>query len=184
MLKCTVVGLRAIEKADLGQLLEWRNKPSFRRYFREYRELGADQQFQWYEQSVLRDPSVRMFTIIELSTDRVLGAAGLCYIDWPNRSADVSIYIGADNLYIDEVFAPDAAKVMAKYGFEELCLHRIWSEIYDIDEKKMRFFEMLGFTLDGRHRQTHWSEYDWHDSLFYGLLSSEYASLKSKWFSV
>lgn len=32
-------GLRAIEQQDLNQLLEWRNQPEYRRYFREYREL-------------------------------------------------------------------------------------------------------------------------------------------------
>jgi len=33
----------------------------------------------------------------------------------------------------------------------------------------------LGFTLDGRHRQTHWAEDAWHDSLFYGVLIDEFS---------
>ena len=41
----------------------------------------------------------------ELATGRLLGACGLCYIDFINRSADFSIYIGADDLYIDELYA-------------------------------------------------------------------------------
>ena len=44
MLSGKHVGLRAIELADLPQLLEWRNKPEFRQYFREYRELNTEQQ--------------------------------------------------------------------------------------------------------------------------------------------
>jgi RimJ/RimL family protein N-acetyltransferase len=181
MLKGAFVGLRAIERADLGQLLEWRNTPQMRRFFREGRELGSDQQLRWYEQTVLDDPCVRMFAIVELGTERLLGACGLCYIDWPNRNADVSIYIGADGLYLDEKFAPDAAKVMARYGFEEMSLHRLWAEIYDFDEARKKLFEALGFTLDGRHRQTHWTEFAWHDSLFYGLLEAEYALRRVRW---
>ncbi len=173
MLKGEFVGLRAIERDDLSQLLEWRNRPEYRRYFREYRELGVVNQNDWYEKMVLNDSRTIMFSIIELENSRLLGACGLCYIDWANGNADFSIYIGADNLYIDDQFAPDAAKTMACYGFNELRMHRLWAEIYDFDEPKKRFFESLGFNLDGRHRQTHWAEGDWHDSLFYSLLQPE-----------
>lgn len=171
MLTGKYVGLRAIEIGDLPDLLQWRNRPQLRRYFREYRELNCSQQQAWFESKVNNDPATRMFAIVDLTSHRLLGACGLCYIDCVNRSADFSIYIGADELYIDEKFAPDAALVMIRYAWDELGLHRLWSEIYAFDEAKKRFFEQLGFSLDGRHRQTHWAEGDWHDSLFYGLLS-------------
>ncbi|WP_423169348.1 GNAT family N-acetyltransferase, partial [Stenotrophomonas maltophilia] len=73
-------------------------------------------------------------------------------------------------LYIDEHFAPDAARTLIRYGFDELDLHRLWSEIYDFDTPKTKLFEGLGFHLDGRHKQTHWAEGKWHDSLFFALL--------------
>lgn len=173
MLRGDHVGLRAIERADLPVLLAWRNQPEFRRFFREYRELSAEHQARWFENVVMGNPSTRMFAIEELTSGRLLGACGLCYIDWVNRNADFSIYIGADGLYIDGCFAPDAARVMARYGFDELGLHRLWAEIYAFDAAKSVFFESLGFTLEGRHRQTHWSEGQWHDSLYYSLLAHE-----------
>lgn len=174
MLKGAITGLRAIEREDLPQLLAWRNRPEYRRYFREYRELGTVQQSNWFESLVVNNDRTIMFAIVDPGSHRLLGACGLCYIDWVNRSADFSIYVGADELYIDEVFAPDAALTMARYAFQELGLHRLWSEIYDFDHLKKRFFEKMGFTLDGRHRQTHWGEGEWHDSLFYGMLSDDF----------
>ena len=173
MLNGSFVGLRAIEHADLSILLEFRNKPEYRRYFREYRELSMENQNVWYEEKVMKDPKTIMFSIIELESDRLLGSCGLCNIDWINKNADFSIYIGADKLYIDDKFAPDAALIMVRYGFKELGLHRLWAEIYDIDDLKREFFENLGFKLEGRHRETHWSEGKWHDSLFYSLLNNE-----------
>lgn len=175
MLKGEHVGLRAIERHDLPQLLEWRNRPEFRRFFREYRELGMEQQDAWYQKLVLGDPATRMFSIVALDDGRLLGACGLCYIDWVNRNGDFSIYIGADDAYIDRSYAPDAAFQLLVYGFEELNLHRIWAEIYSFDERKVDFLKSLGFKLEGRHRQTHWSEGKWCDSLFFGLLSKEWA---------
>lgn len=176
MLKGKLAALRAIERSDLAQLLEWRNRPEFRRYFREHRELNGEQQAMWFEKVVNGDPSTRMFSIVDLATGKLLGACGLCYIDWVNRSADFSIYIGDEGRYIDNVYAPDAARILLDYAFLELGLHRVWSEIYDFDESKKALFQDLKFVLDGRHRQTHWAEGKWHDSLFFGLLSDEHGA--------
>lgn len=169
--RCTA--LRAIEEGDLAQLLAWRNRPELRRFFREYRELNSTQQRQWFDARVNGDPSTRMFAVVHTDTDTLLGAAGLCYIDWVNRTADFSLYIGHEGLYIDTVLAPDAATAMIGYAFDELGLNRLWSEIYAFDTAKTRFFEQLGFSLDGRHRQTHWAEGAWHDSLYFSLLASD-----------
>jgi RimJ/RimL family protein N-acetyltransferase len=174
MIMGQAVGLRAIERGDLAALLAWRNEPEFRRNFREYRELGSEQQEQWFKSSVLDDPRTRMFAIVARENQCLLGACGLCYIDWVNRTADFSIYIGHDGLYIDERLAPDAGRSLLRYGFDELGVHRIWCEIYDFDGAKARMLDGLGFTLDGRHRETHWAEGAWHDSLFYGILDREF----------
>jgi len=175
MLKGRYVGLRAIEASDLPLLQEWRNRPEYRRYFREYRELNSDMQRQWYEKDVLSNDRVCMFAMVDLAKDcRLLGVCGLCYINWVDSNADFSIYIGSDKLYIDDRFAVDGGKILLRYGFEELGLHRMWAEIYDFDEPKKQLFDTLGFKRDGRHRETHWSEGRWHDSLFYSLLFQEF----------
>ena len=173
MISGRTTALRAIEVADLAQLLAWRNQPQLRRYFREFRELNSTQQRDWFDAKVNGDAGTRMFAIVEAHSGRLLGACGLCYIDSVNRTADFSLYIGADDRYIDDCLAPDAAVTLIRYGFDELGLNRLWSEIYAFDAPKAAFFKSLGFTLDGRHRQTHWAEGAWHDSLYYSLLASD-----------
>ena len=116
-----------------------------------------------------------MFSIVDLQEGELLGACGLCYIDWVNRCADFSIYIGKNGLYIDDVYALDAAKSMIQYGFEELNLHRLWSEIYAMDEKKKHLFASLGFVHETTHKETHWTEGKWVDSWYYRLLRNEMA---------
>lgn len=170
MIKGEVVGLRAIEESDLNQLLTWRNIPEFRQYFREFRELNTTNQQAWFDKYVMQDTSTQMFAIVELQTNELIGACGLCYIDWVNRSADFSIYIGKDNLYIDDYYAIDAAKVMERYGFEELNLHRLWAEIYSIDEKKKIFFHKIGFEQEGVFKETHWTQGKWVDSIYFAKL--------------
>ena len=63
---------------------------------------------------------------------------------------------------------------MADYAFNELNMHRLWAEVYAFDERKSNFFKQLGFTLDGRHRETYWHDGLWHDSLFFGILRHEW----------
>ena len=171
MIKGKFTGLRAIERTDLPILLEWRNKPEFRMFFREHKELNMENQQSWFDNYVILDSNTRMFAIIELSTQELIGACGLCYIDWVNRSADFSIYIGKNDLYIDDILSIDAALSMEKYAFEELNLHRLWAEIYSIDEKKIEFFKKLKFKLEGHFKETHWTKGRWVDSLYFGKIN-------------
>ena len=170
------VVLRPIEPDDLEPLRLWRNRPDYRQYFREYRDITPAMQQNWYKNIVLADERVHMFAITKASDGRLLGACGLCYIDRQNDSADFSIYLGADDLYIDEVYAPQTGKLLLEYGFKTLGLHRIWAEIYEIDSAKQNLLPGLGFTLDGRHREAHRLENGRYvDCLFYGLLKDEWA---------
>jgi len=165
--------LRAIEKEDLPQLMKWRNNPELRKFFRETNEINSLNQNKWFEMVNDKYSIHKMFAIVEKDTNELLGACGLCYIDWINRSADFSIYLGYKDLYIDDKYALDAAKSMIAYGFNILNLHRLWAEIYSIDEKKQFFFNTLNFRLDGELRETYWYNQQWHNSLFYSILNVE-----------
>lgn len=171
MIEGSFTALRAIEEHDLETLRLWRNQPHFRRFFREHREISTTMQKRWFETIVLSDPRTRMFAVIEKSTGRLLGACGLCWIDWINRSADFSLYIGANDAYIDDIFAPDAGKLLIEFGFWQLGLHRIWAEIYHNDVAKISLFQSLGLEPEGRHRQTAWKDGQWVDSLFFARIA-------------
>lgn len=174
MLTGEYVGLMAIEEKDLDQLLEWRNNPNLRKYFREYRELSDANQKLWYSEKITKDPNTIMFSIVDLENNRLLGACGLCYIDWKNRNADFSLYIGIDELYIDCKYAFDAGKAILEYGFNELNIHRIYAEVFDFDTPKRELLQTLHFVYEGTNRDKHWCEGRWHASEYYSILASEY----------
>lgn len=167
------VNLRAIEKNDLPQLMKWRNKPEFRKYFRETSEINIAKQHRWFDMINDVNSIHKMFAIVDFKTNELIGACGLCYIDWVNRSADFSIYIGHNDTYIDNKYAVEAAELMIHYGFSILNLHRLWAEIYSIDEAKKSFFDNVNFTLDGELRHTYWYDNTWHNSLYYSLLNHD-----------
>ena len=173
MINGQFVGLRAIEKEDLSKLMVWRNNPGLRKFFRETSEINSINQEKWFDSINAKDSIHKMFAIVKLDSNELMGASGLCYIDWINRSADFSIYLGCDDIYIDDKYAIETATLMKDYGFGILNLHRLWAEIYSIDEPKKKFFDTLGFKLEGEFRDTYWYNNKWHNSLFYSRLSTD-----------
>jgi RimJ/RimL family protein N-acetyltransferase len=115
-----------------------------------------------------------MFAIERRETGELAGACGLCYFDWIGGSAEVSVYIGAGAVYVDELLAPDACRILIAHAFQELNLRRLWGEVYAYDERKAGLFEGLGFSLEGRLREHRFHAGAYHDSLLFGLLRTEW----------
>ncbi|KZL94097.1 GNAT family N-acetyltransferase [Clostridium magnum] len=167
--------LTSIEREDLHKLMHWRNREDFRKYFREYREINTDMQNKWFESKVLNDPSTIMFSIKRVSDDELLGCCGLCYINWVHRHADLSLYIGLNNIYIDEEgYAEESCRLLFKYGFNELGLNKIWTEIYEFDMKKIKLYSELGFKKDGVLRQNYFYDGKLWDSYVFSILQGEF----------
>jgi RimJ/RimL family protein N-acetyltransferase len=175
MIKGKVVGLRALEKEDLSLLRDWRNIASFRKNFREYRELNMVNQENWFTR-VNASPNDFMFIIERLDDRQPLGACGLLYTNWIIRSADFSFYIGFEEQYVDsDGYAEEAAKLLMEYGFKNLNLHKIWMELYEFDLKKIEFFtKKSSFKIDGTLRDNCFEDGRYWNSIIISLLSNEY----------
>lgn len=179
MIKGKTVSLRALELEDLKQAKEWRNLEEFRKHFREHRELNSVHQENWF-QRMNQSQTDYMFGIIENKTKALIGVCGLIYVNWINRSADYSFYIGKDQAYIDQSgLAEEASQLLIRYGFQELNLNKIWMELYEFDQAKISFFqEKFKFKKDGTLRQNAFKEGRYWDSIIISLLQSEFASKK------
>ena len=167
------VGLRAIEKTDLQLLRDWRNNSEFRRNFREHRELSLFNQEKWFDRT-MSNPNDYMFIIERLEDKLPIGACGLLYIHWITRSADFSFYIGHEDKYIDDKYAPEAIEILLKYGFQNLNLNKIWMELYEFDTRKLSIFkEKFNFKVDGKLRQNTFEDGRYWDSYIISLLKEE-----------
>ena len=166
MIKGKKVGLRAVEKQDLPILRDWRNIVEFRKNFREVRELSLNDQEAWFDQLQKTKHINYMFTIVDLDTQKPIGAAGLLYINWIIRSADFSFYLGNNEVYIDDKgIAEEATKLLINYGFNNLNLHKIWMELYEFDKAKLDFFiNKFDFKKDGVLRDNCFEDGKYYDS--------------------
>ena len=179
MLKGSQVYLCALERDDLPYLMKWRNQTGFRKYFREYRELNSDMQNNWYEKKVLGDLGTLMFAVRDIQNDELLGCCGLCYINWVHRNSDLSLYIGKDNVYIDNLgFAEESCRLLFDYGFLELGLEKIWSELYEFDDKKIALDQKLGMQIDGTLRNQYFYNGKWWNSKILSILKDDWIGEK------
>ena len=167
------VAIRAMERADLPLVQTWRNNEKIRQYFREYREFSMSQKESWYE-DMLKDNRFEMFVVVDCKSDEVVGVTGLTYVDWVNRHADVHFYIGKNEAWIDEEYAPKAIKIILDYGFGILNLNKIWAEVYEIDKLKLSFFKVIGFKIDANLRQHYFYQGKYHTSHILSLLRKDY----------
>lgn len=170
MIEGELARLRAVEKKDLKKLRDWRNDPDVKRFTREYRELNIQSQLQWLD-SLARDKNTVMFAV-ETKKGKLIGCTGLTYIDWKNRRAEVSIYIGDKN-YKGKGYGTDALKTLMKYSFEELNLHMLFGEIFEYNKANIKLFEKCGFKRDGVLRHRLYRDGRYQNSIFYSILEEE-----------
>jgi len=170
------VVLRALEHEDLSKLRDWRNSPDIRLRTREYRLLNMPNQEEWFQSLLEKPPENIMFGIMEIEKEELIGVCGLAHIDWVNRSAEISIYIG-ERKYRDKGLGSESIDLLLNYAFDTLNLHRIWAEVYVLPKGygvPGRLFLDCKFKLDGTLRHTVFRLGKYHDSEFYSILKDEW----------
>jgi len=114
--------LRAIEPDDLAQLKEWRN--DLKDFYREYRFINQPHQERWYE-TIVGDVRY-VYYAIDVWDGKwwLVGSCGWCWIDWLNRHADLSIYIG-DPEWRGRGVGLKAMVELHRIAFDELNLNTV-----------------------------------------------------------
>lgn len=168
--------LVAVNRESIEQLRTWRNNPELRKYFREHREISKEMQERWFTERVLNNPCQVDFEIHDIDTGKLIGHCGLYYIDWINRNAEFTVYIG-DMSYRNGGYGSDALRLLFEYGFSTLNLHRIWAEVYS-NNGAIDIYRRLGFKDEGVKRQHHFETWQYLDCYMLGLLQNEWKELQ------
>lgn len=175
-----IVGSKSIlgpmDEEHLKQMVEWRNDPDLRQYFREYRVLTYEHQHRWWEDKVLKDSTWEYFTIRPKEyPHRIIGACGLTYMHPVNRVGEFAIFIG-DKEFRGKGLGSDSLRTLVRYGFDGLNLNRIWGEVYSNNPSLPKYIHM-GFKEEGVLRETYYHDGKYWDSHVISMLRSEYKKL-------
>lgn len=71
-------------------------------------------------------------------------------------------------------YATEAATAIVRFGFEELCLHRIWAECVADNTGSSHVLEKLGLRREAHFREHQYYKDRWWDTLIYAVLAHEW----------
>lgn len=124
--------------------------------------------------------SFKSFMIVEKGSNKIIGRIG--YHTWKAVHERAEIGYG---LYYEDAkkkgYMKEVMKAVLVYGFEQMKLNRVEAFASPLNTPSIRLIEGYGFTKEGLLRQHYGKNGVAEDSAVYGLLKSEYESLKHSW---
>lgn len=106
----------------------------------------------------------------------VLGEVVLNDIDFVNGCAGFRIAIYDDKNF-GKGYGSQATKLILKFGFETLNLHRIELEVYDFNPRAVHVYEKAGFVREGVRRDALLWNGKYQNAIFMGMLKSDFEKL-------
>ncbi len=119
------------------------------------------------------------FLIRTLSDDRLIGFVGLHSVDGIHGNAWVGIGIG-DRTYWGKGYGTDAMRVVLRYAFAELNLHRVTLGVFEYNARAIRSYQKAGFVVEGRIRQEMVRDGRRWDGIYMGILRDEWEKKRNE----
>ena len=166
--------LRRAEPADVDFLLELVTHDDVEPYLAVVRPKDREGILEEIERSQ-REPEEFGRLLIEVDEDGDWRRAGLMGYELRNRRSRIA-HLG--NLAVHPDFrgrhlADEAARLLQRYLFDELGLHRLELEIYGFNDRAQRHAERAGFIHEGTRRKAYWRNDEWVDGVMYGLVRED-----------
>ena len=106
---------------------------------------------------------------------RCIGTAGFHQICETDKSARYRIGI-FDTVYHGMGIGTTATKLLLKYGFETMYLHRIDLKVLEYNHRAIRCYEKCGFQQKGVLRESAFIDGTFYNDLIMGILDREFIS--------
>jgi RimJ/RimL family protein N-acetyltransferase len=182
MLKGEKVILRPVKRSDISFFLKWFNDPEVTQYLVMYLPMTEMAEEKWIEeQGMISTPRSgnnvnNIIFVIEAredGTNNPIGSCGLHAINQKDQLAEFGIAIG-DKDYWSKGYGTEAAWLLINYGFLQLNLHRISSNVLYFNERSIKLHKKVGFQEEGRLRKAVFKNGRFCDQVMFGILREEW----------
>ncbi len=163
------VYLRLMTYDDTDSIVNWRNKDSVRKNFIYQALFTRESHENWIRTKVETGDVVQMI-ICETASHLPVGSVYVRDIDHTHNKAEYGIFIGEDSAR-GKGYGTAAAKLMIRYCFEELKLHRLFLRVYAENQQAIRSYEKAGFEKEAYLRDDVCINGEYRDIVLMGILN-------------
>jgi len=181
MIRGEKVGLREVRRSDLANFLQWFNDPEVTQYLSMSLPMTEMAEEKWVEGLAERANTDVHFVIVAIDDDNEvsIGSIGFSGFNNKDHTATFGIAVG-DKQYWNKGYGTEAARLIIDYGFGELNLHRINSNVYEFNERSWRMHLRVGFTEEGRQRELIYRKGRYWNLVMLGILKEEWEATKNR----
>lgn len=130
-------------EADQPFFQQWlAGNPTLRLLINDHRVPTLEDQMKWFVR--VQQPDRKMFSLIRVRDDELLGNGGFVNIDAQTKSAVFRITIG-NPVGLDNGYGTEATRLILQYGFETMGLQTISLEVLKSNPRAIRTYEKVGF---------------------------------------
>lgn len=160
------------DSSDKDKFFRWRNEYNIYRWCRQAGPISETHHHKyWYLVDGCEDKKFWAVREVHDGGYITVGCAGLTDIDYLNRRAEFSLYIGSEHQ--NQGFGKRALTKLFEKGFNELNLNLIWGETFD-GNPAMKMFKSLGMKEEGTRRSFYFKSGEYIDCHLFSLLASEW----------
>ncbi len=165
------VYLRPMGYEDTDSIVSWRNQDAVRRNFI-YQELFTRESHEQWIHTMVETGRVAQMMICETDGDRPVGSVYLRDIDRRHRKAEYGIFIGAQGAR-GKGYGTMAARLMIRYAFDEMGLHRLFLRVFADNARAIRSYEKAGFEREACLRDDVCIDGCYRDIVLMGIVNQE-----------
>ncbi len=169
-----LVRLAASTREDAEAFARWSQDPDYLRnqdtdYARPYSAETYIERFSPGREH----PNGVGFSLRTVEDDRLIGFVAIHSIEWNNQAGLMAIGIGEAD-YRGRGYGADALRLILRYAFEELNLHRVGLDVISNNERAIRAYERAGFKQEGVQRESVYRDGQRHGRIIMGILRDEW----------
>jgi RimJ/RimL family protein N-acetyltransferase len=164
--------LRPLELEDAETFIPWINDQEVIRTLGIAYPRNLLSERRWIENLYQDDRNIVLGIVVK-EGDRLIGSTSLHRIDYRNGNAMFGILIGAKEEW-GKGYGTEVTRLMVRYGFEVLNLHRIYLYVYAHNLAGISAYTRAGFQQEGVLREHYYRDGRYYDVILMGILRQEW----------
>lgn len=166
--EATALRLVTLDDAS-DRYVSWLRDPEVNRYLETRFSEQSLESVRSFVASMSESPSSYLFAILDSTTSRHIGNVKLGPINAQHSFADVSYFVG-DRSAWGKGHGTAAVRLVTRFGFERVGLHRCQAGFYESHVATRRVLEKAGYSYEGSLSKQLRVGDGWEDHVWFGAL--------------